>query len=56
MTARDELHAVAQRRQAEIEGLYCRMLADRPKGHSVTLDDLQDREVISMPGEVESEA
>lgn len=56
MTARDELRAVALAHQAEIEDLYRRMLAVLPAGHSVTLDDLQNREVVSALGEVESDA
>lgn len=56
MTARDELRAVALAHQAEIEDLYRRMLASRPEGHSVTLNDLQNREVVSVLGEIEGEA
>lgn len=54
MTARDELRAAALAHQAEIEDLYRRMLADLPEGNTVTLNDLQDREVVSVLGEVEA--
>ncbi len=56
MTARDDLRTVALAHQAEIEALYRRMLADLPEGHSVTMDDLQNREVVAVLGEVESVA
>jgi hypothetical protein len=56
MTARDELRAVALAHQAEIEDLYRRMLAALPAGHGVTLDDLQNRAVVSVLGEIEGEA
>lgn len=56
MDARDALRAVAQQYQPEIEDLYRRMLGSMPQGHSVAWDDLQDREVVSVLGEVESEA
>lgn len=56
ITSRDTLRAVALAHQAEIEDLYRRILADLPEGHSVTLDDLQNRDVVAVLGEVESAA
>jgi len=56
MTARDELRAVARAFQPEIEDLCRRMLSALPEGHSVGLNDLQDRDVVSVLGEVESDA
>ncbi|GEM_PF-1327341 len=50
MTARDDLRAVALAHQAEIEALYRRMLADLPEDHSVTMNDLQNRDVVAVLG------
>lgn len=56
MTARKDQRAVALAHQAEIEALYRRVLADLPEGHSVMMDDLQNRDVVAVLGEVESAA
>ena len=56
MTARDDLRGVALAHQAEIEDLYRRMLAALPQGHSVTMNDLPNPEVVAVLGEVESAA